>query len=677
MRYRIFLYRTSSLCCKVVKNMKKVKYILTAFIMLFCMVLNSEMYQNHLNTFNENVYYFNVECSETYEKSKLINLLKKTVEENQTDVFCIQKNTLNSFNSEITIYSSSNHNNSLNRKHIYDGIYKSLFLGTTSIKFLDFENLIELPNITTYYLNCDLETARNIRNTINSHYACSYVHKNNDYNKEWLVPAIYIICGIFLLILTWLDIQFQKKEIFVLISLGKSRFKILLKNVFFDFIISFSVTILIYLILKEIIYLNYLQNFAILVYTVYIIANSSLYFSILFFDYKQVIYGANIKHSMLSNAYVLKSVVTLLTIISLSSNVLLIAENFNYINQYKVISNNFSTFSFLKLHKVVGSEEEYSKTLNKIFIENYKEGNVAFSVINYDDSSDYTYIMIDKNCHSLICDVLQEVTIDKDVDYTILFPQNCKDIDKILSSAINSFHSIFEDGFENAIYDFKSYTGNHYVTYFDSANITVTKTGFNNIKNPIIIFCNISEEILSKEILPESFSLNHVFSDIMYSLSQKDIEKINVELTKNSNEESFYITAESVVERCGQNILAFFRIVIINLVISLFMLILNFTIITTIIKMEFKVCAVELALKKILGHSIVKRYRVLIVLNVFTVFIGVFSFLIICVMLKLSAFYIPMLIGVLQTLIEIFMIFYYVIKIENVQVSRILKGGSL
>ena len=264
MRYRIFLYRTSSLCCKVVKNMKKVKYILTAFIMLFCMVLNSEMYQNHLNTFNENVYYFNVECSETYEKSKLINLLKKTVEENQTDVFCIQKNTLNSFNSEITIYSSSNHNNSLNRKHIYDGIYKSLFLGTTSIKFLDFENLIELPNITTYYLNCDLETARNIRNTINSHYACSYVHKNNDYNKEWLVPAIYIICGIFLLILTWLDIQFQKKEIFVLISLGKSRFKILLKNVFFDFIISFSVTILIYLILKEIIYLNYLQNFAIL-----------------------------------------------------------------------------------------------------------------------------------------------------------------------------------------------------------------------------------------------------------------------------------------------------------------------------------------------------------------------------------------------------------------------------
>lgn len=640
------------------------------------------MFQNYLNSFNDNMYYFDVVSSGMNEKEQLLKLIQKTVKENDAEVFCIDKNTLNKYNVDITIYTSAQSDNWLNKKQINTGTYKSFFSGTTNIEISEFDNLINKPDIETYYLTCNMKTARDIRNAVNAQYASSYVHKTNSYSIEWILPSIYIICEVFILILTWLDIQFQKKENFVLISLGKTRSKILLKNILLDIVFFTAVTAIIYFILNKFIYVQYMQQFAILIFIVFIIINSSLYLSILSFDFKQVLYGANIKPGILSNSYVLKAVIMFLTIILLSSNTLLIAENGNYIQQYKTIQENFSSYSFLRLHTNAGSEEEYLKITNEIFINNYKNGKVGFSVINYEDDSDYAYLMIDKNSSALISDILQEVKVNNDVDFTILYPDKCNDIKNVTSNAIHSFYSVFEEGFENAEYEVFSYHDNYNVTYFDSTDTAVIKAGFNNVRNPVIILCNVSNKLFTENITAYTCSLGHISGDIMYLLSNEDIKNINIELSKlnapfNLINPAFYITSENVKDRCGQNIAAFSRIVLLNSVVSLLMLILNFAIIITIIKMEFRVGAMELALKKIFGYSLIKRNGTLLLLNLFTAFIGIFSVLIVCIVLKVTDWYIPVIIGVFLVVTEYFIICCYILKTEKAKISKTLKGGSL
>ena len=73
-----------------------------------------------------------------------------------------------------------------------------------------------------------------LRDTVYNTYATSYIHRENTTGLEWLIGAVWTVSLLFLLLLTWLDIQFQKKEIFLRLSLGSSVWQIIGKNVLAD-----------------------------------------------------------------------------------------------------------------------------------------------------------------------------------------------------------------------------------------------------------------------------------------------------------------------------------------------------------------------------------------------------------------------------------------------------------
>ena len=576
----------------------------------------------------------------------------------------------------------------MNKKGVKAGSYDSLFSGTTNVTFEKFEKSIDFSQIENYYFSGNMDTVRSVRNMVSQQYGPSYIHKYNSHNLQWITPAIMTVCAAFILLLTWFDIQFQKKENFVLMSLGKSKSKIILKNIILDIIVFFGITTILYFILSKFIYLKYMQSFVIVLFFLFICTNSLLYIAILSFDYKQVIYGANIKTNLLSNMYVLKAIIMILTIIVLSTNSVLIFENYNHIKQYKPIKDNYSSYSFLTLQMSnnldIASQEEYLKTQNKIFADYYKQGKIAFSVSNYGDDSGITYLMLNKNCNVFISDILKDTESNTDSDFTILIPKEYKNSKNVIESAVKSFYSVFEDeeGFDNSEYDVITYNGTHNVTYFDSISFSTLSAGFTGIKNPVIILCDVSEKLFPDNITSSTFSLGHIGNDIMYLLSDEDIENLQKELQEiNKGYEAaspnFHITTIGVAERCGQNIAAFSRLVLINSVISIFMLILNFIIIYTIIKMEYTIHSMELALKKILGHSLLKRNKTLLMLNGFSATIGIITVLIACLMFQLSQWYIVLIVGFTLFIIENSVICYFISKTENTKIPKILKGGSL
>ena len=100
-------------------------------------------------------------------------------------------------------------------------------------------------------------------------------------------------------------------------------------------------------------------------------------------------------------------------------------------------------------------------------------------------------------------------------------------------------------------------------------------------------------------------------------------------------------------------------------------------IIVTIIKLEYKVNAKELSIKKILGYSILNKNRTIFQLNLFGAGISIVTMIIISLMFGMTQVSIVLTIGTALTAIEAGLIVFNILKLERTSIPKILKGGSL
>lgn len=671
--------------------MKKLKYTVAAFVLLLCMILNSEMFQSYANSFTKDFFYFSVLSTDIKEREKICNLIQKTADNYGAEVFCVYREIYSADKSDVTVYGNKEAVEKLQKRGIKEGSFNSLFSGTTTINFEDFENVASRPAVENYYFTCDDITVNLIRNEVNRKYGASSFHKESGYTLRFAVPLITTVCALFLLILTWFDIQLQKKENFVLMSLGKSQTKIILKNIITDILFFCGLGGAVYLILNKFLYIGYMRSVILAVFAAFIIINSIIYLSIYSFDLKQVLYGANINPQLLSNSYVIKAIITILTVAVLSSNLFLIAENGKYLMQYKPIKENASEYTFISLHRDILSfkneyeeifEKEYEKAKNKIIAECFKENKVSLITDTFNDENDLEYLVVTENCSEFIDDILKDTDGEITGDCTILIPKNCKNIKETTENGKRCFFDIFAEGFENASFTALTYGGNHNVSYINRDQSSALDIGFNSAENPVIVLINTEKMTFPESLSPSAICADILGADAMYSLTDSDKAKIDSALNKinqnyGDNSPNLRAEYENVTDALSRNISLYSRIFLINTVISLFMLTLDFIIISVIIKMEFKISATESALKKILGYSLFNRNKKLLQLNLFAALIGIFTVLISVLMLKLTKWYFTIISGGILLIIEYLLIAVFTLKTEKTQVPKILKGGSL
>lgn len=658
--------------------MKKVKLTVCFFLILLCLILTGELFQNYIANFTNQFAYFEAPENDAGKRREICAAIEELARKNNVGVFAALKITESSHSYFTTVYTDEETAETL--RSVYEiraGQYGSIFSGSTEIKFADFSETAENRHIARYYFTGDAAAVTAVNELASKKFPVTLVHTENTNANHWLILCVWLIFGVLVLLMTWFDIQFQKKENFVQISLGRPRLRIIIKNALIDALALFGIYAALYLILSRYTYTGYRLGFTLSVFVGAILVNTALYFTLYGIDFKEVLYGANINASTVSNSYVLKALTMLVTVAALSSNIILIAENSEPLSQFKTIGA-FEDYSFLSLNMqptaFIDEEDIMYPELvqNGIFFDLLKENKAACSVVILSGKEDY--LLVNKNAAALLDAIPEAQGAGQNEDYLILIPSSCENKEEVLSGFVNFLSALFGDAIKEVPYRSVTYRGNKKVIHFASYNSADFPLGFAQAENPVIMYCCFSSDTLGK-LANSDASFGGGFRDIMFMVNDEDVrqtaEKYNLE------ERGLYLTREKVTDKFGHYKAILTRVVLLNTVISVFLLLLELAIVSTLVRLEYKAHATELAVKKILGYTIYSKCKTLFWLNIYAAIIGIVTVIIISLMFRYSLWYAVILTGGALLVFEWLIVALNVMKLERTSVPKILKGGSL
>lgn len=648
--------------------------------------MTGELFQNYIADFTDQFVYFEVSEKDIELRKEICSTIERLAKENETNVFAAQKMAENSFSYFRTVYADEETARLLQSKYgVHAGEYTSIFSGATVIKTAAYSEIAENKDVVRFYFTGNSATVQGIRDLVNSRFAASYIRTEKTNANHWLIISVWLIFALLILLMTWFDIQFQKKENFVQISLGRSRLRIILKNALTDTLAYTGIYLGLYLILGRYSYLGYKQHISLPIFFGAVLLSAALYFTLYKIDFKEVLQGANIGAATVSNFYVLKALTMIVTVAALSSNIILITSNGEALRQYKKIEE-FEDYSFLGVNEQfsyfiddeANDEREiyWDSVKTLIFYDLLKENKSAFSIRCLSGYEDEDYLLINSNAAKLLNMFPEIEDMEESEESLILIPSNYANKEETLSYALSCLEMSFGSAAKSIPYSSDIYNKNEKVLCFTSNDPVNVPLRFTRFKNPIIVYITPSSKTLNA-LDPSSVSTiaTNCFRDIMFEVTDKDIDEIEekYELEKNG----FYLTKEKVTDRFEHYRASMMRIVLLNSVISVFLLLLEIAVISTLIKLEYKAHATELSLKKILGYSIYNKCKMLFMLNIYAAAIGIVTVVIISLMFKYSLWYAVVLTGVALLVFEWMIIALNILRLEITSVPKILKGGSL
>lgn len=651
--------------------MKCVKFVITAFLALFCFIMSSELYQLHLQVFSNQYFYIDIENED---RGQVCSIVASVAEKYDEHVFAIERQNIDAFYSKLSIYADEDTQNILSRtQDITEGEARSLFSGSTEVVRLPFADVVNNGNVVRYYFTGSKDTVTAIRQNIYSQIATSYIHKDSVSIAENLIYGIWIILLGLILLLTWTDIQFSKKSDFLKISMGSSVGKMILGKIFIDTAFNVVVFGAAYIALKSKLFLSYKLDFIFYALLIFVVLNSLLYVTLLKVDYKEVMYGANINGKLLANTYLLQAIVVILMVVSLSSNLVAVRENGKELAPYNTIEqlDGYNSLSITPTESVLQSAEDVEKLETSMYLEAYLQDKVLLSTFCAALGDEPIVVLNEVALNTVVsnAEIFQE---NVESDFVVYVPENrCSEIDNndIEFAAVTTASTFF--GLESYSFEVREYSHVD-VVYFDLRNVSELSFGSDLASDPIMVYCNLSKAQIN-ELLETNTGIE--FGDRWANIIF-DIE--DTALFSNSIKDRLdEVQFRSVVELCNQYKSNFIRSILINSVLSVFLLLLNIMLISVIVKMEYLVHSKEIALKKTLGYSVLQRNIAILSLNVFAVSIAFITGVILSKMYGIFDIGALCIVSLTILLVNSLLILISMTAAEKHNTAHILKGGCL
>lgn len=670
--------------------MRKAKYFLCFMLILCGLVFGGEIYQDYLtNDWLLGSYEFSVKNPQGVSESQRNQTVKELAYKNNCDVFSYTVSFLDGkLAKKLIIYCDENGNSEIKKKlAIEGGNFNSLFSGSTHIIFKDFFEEDNNNGILRYYFLGDFEGVDSIRSSlVDDGYTCSSISLisdeiHNDQRKICIL--IWVALGVILLAFTWIDNQFKKKERLVLLSLGKPIYKMILESACVDTAVLIVIYSVLYLTLYKLTYLKYLKSITLPIFLVSIFANVILTVLIMSnMDIKKALSSFKSSSLALANAYLIKTVGVIVTIIILTINIVQIQNNTHILMNNNKIANleGYSILSLVKSKEDINTNYDFDtydqieisventlvdKIYSDIFCDKYMKNEVTFA-FKYAYMMSHEFLAYEKNSLYLLNSIKEIESIDFSKDIYLLIPGDIQESEyaDILDSAL-SLNFEFSD--ETQInYEFITYKGDHNAFYYENVTSYDSKY-FGSAKNPIITiynFTNKTNNLHIKEGPP-----------VFYKITEEDIEYYTELFSLENQEYNLVASNAEHVYQYGMNY--YESLMTLNLVLSIFMILFEFIMIITIIKVEYMSNSIEMSLKKVYGYSLIKRNRSIFFLYTFGVFIGVFATALAAWLMQLKVLNIIFAVSGAILITEYLVMTYYIVKLEKVGVAKILKGGCL
>lgn len=650
--------------------MKCVKFVITALLALFCFVMSSELYQLHLQMFSNQYFYIDIENED---RSQVCSIVASAAKKYSEYVFAIERQNVDAFHSRITIYADEDTRNILSREqNIAEGEASSFFSGSTEVVLLPFSDVVNDESVVRYFFTGSKDTVSSIRQNIYSQVATSYIHKDSVSVADKLIYGIWIILFGLILLLTWADMQFSKKSDFLKISMGSSVGKMIFGKILVDIVFNVAIFGAVYAILQSRLFLSYKLNFALYALLIFFVLNSLLYLTLLKVDYKEVIYGANINGKLLANAYLLQAIVVILMVVSLSSNLVAIRENEKELAPYNTIEQ-LDGYTSLSITPIEGgqSSESVVELEASIYLEAYLQDKVLLSTFCAALDDEPIVVLNEAALNTVVSSagVFQE---DLKSDFVVYIPENryseidSYDIEFAAATTASTFFGLESYSFEAREYSHVD------VVYFDLRNVSELTFGSDLISDPIVVYCNLSKARINELLMNNTaIDFGDRWTNIIFDINDTSF------FSKSIKDRLADVQFRSVIELCNQYKSNLVRGVLLNSVLSAFLLVLNVMLISVIVKIEYLVHSKEIALKKILGYSVLQRNIAILFLNVLAVSIACITGTILSKMYGIFDIVALCIVSLTILFVNSILILTNMTAAEKHNTAHILKGGSL
>lgn len=649
--------------------MQSIKILITIILLAMGFLFSGELYMLYSDTFQEGYYqadfYF-----EDVENEEAINDLLNAGGETGVAFFFVEYGISSSLETDITICGTEGALAHLRSEGIREGNTGSLFFGESSVSFVPLEEETDMARYgTCYFIGGEEKKERfdAFKALLVDKYGGGFPKLLGRDDTQMNQLAVWGIIFGLLWMITLYDVTYRKKEIMIRVILGESRISIFLRSMLTDTVICLMIFLLLPWTLTRVSNVFFQFRFIALLFGMFLLVNGLIHAMALKIRFKRDLAGGSSGQSLLNINYILKVAATALTTVVLAGNAVVISEAYS-LYQQKDFFGAHSSYHYYQLnYKIdnrIGKTDEDETAMMQEFHHRFREQSLMFADVSENFDNTYPVLLYNRNS-------MKELT-DK-------YPALNNTIKRVSpkGSCIFMPDRITEDSpeYENAMM-----TGESFLNINDSGSIktvfyeeTVTAMGIHRFDRDDYSMRQYEDPVIIYDAGEQARLDGYIAYDVMYDIP-KDVLDSFIEEYELENQ---IVSISNVFDIYEHSLHMALRSMRLAMALSGILLFLEMALIMFMIRLEYRVNAVEMALKKIYGYSLLQRNALIVTMTSVSCIVSTGGAFIASLIFDLQGGYPLILTGIALLTLELLYILLRARRMEQANVTTILKGERI
>ena len=652
------------------------KYFFFIVLTMFGLFFNSELFQLHADSFQDEFYRadFAMDFSKSNAKNKAVLEDFISAGEQHDINFFMTDFELNGANSKkIKIFATKGAIKALEAAGIHNGSFDSLIMGTTSIEVDSIKRIKRITSYESCYFTDGTEklaAMRKFKADLVDKYGGGFPHQYGSPNETFLnFAALWSLLIILLLLISSYSIVSEKKELTVSVILGVDPVVALRKRILIDAVFFIGAYIFCRLFMSRSIYVGFMRFETDMIFCAMVLLNCLTIRKLGKINFRKDLGRSKDGGGILKTNYILIFFVTVISSIVLAGNISVIRAGLNFYAQENFFKKHqnyaFYNLSYKATEKRDADNDAKEIKMNREFYKMNFKKSIQFAYGSNEFETSYPTIIVNRYALSEILRenpaLPQKVCHDEDriyVYFPATVPQNSPEFESSIDMNPENLH---REAMRERMYSIR------YNTHVDVVGLSYEDEKLRSFlySDPIMIYDSAIPMMRDEE----NFSLNAsgLLMEVTDNAYRNFIENHNLEnqITNKTNIWSWY---QSEKMKMARNIRLAATLALLIFAMEMFY-------ISGTIRIEYRVNAIEHALRKILGESLLRRNGKLFYVIVIAATLGTLAALLLNKILNLEQDVLSLLIGGgILLASEIVILIFNIIRMERRRITNILKG---
>ena len=663
--------------------MKKIRICFALIYIIVAIIVTGEMYIYYASSF-EDMTALEIDLEEIEQKKDVIQEIYMLAKEKDINICGISTKMSATYSVDKIIYCDQILKEYLeNDYYIEDGIYNGLLMGSVQISYKDIseipeEKLEKSASMVNFYCIGDDASIYSYvaelskKYTVNPPYIDEYKSISSPIE---MLTIIWGLVGVAIVILCYYQLELEKKEIIVKTTLGENINKIILTNILFEGVILllFYASVFVFKFFTNSTFL--INRISVIMFISFVIS-VIIQISVKFFNISEIMSNKKMSKKVIVITFLIKVISTIVVVVLVASEITNVSKYIDYSKQkpffemykgYKYIQTRIEGYT----GELIFVENNFEEMLYRNFIEENETVYIANDI--HSTESGQTIIVANYNTWEYLKSEILELT---DIELKEGIYVICKE-DEVINDDVEEMirfmaSTVYDDNGSEIKFDYLKCVEDYDIVALNPDMLNHT----NLYTNPIIVFVNIRN--MEKLPLNESLRLGFTSRNVLYNINEDESGKL-FELY--DDEGYLYIDIIDVYESYNEKLLEYENITyLLMLIIGIFILI-NVLISRLFIQLICSANAIEISVKKIVGHNLLSRYKDFfistILQTVITLFITAFMLEKMNNDVRTEEIGVVIIVAIGLQVLDFIVTNLFIIGHEKKSTNKILKGGCL